>query len=68
MVRKFIWWCERWRGLTWMGAGTGGIAPEGPHIYKKDGWYYLMIAEVHFHRFALQLEPDSSHPRRVAPA
>ncbi|KAG9231933.1 beta-xylosidase [Amylocarpus encephaloides] len=25
--------------------GTGGSAPEGPHIYKKDGWYYLMIAE-----------------------
>ncbi|EJU05923.1 hypothetical protein DACRYDRAFT_127580 [Dacryopinax primogenitus] len=23
--------------------GTGG--PEGPHIYKKDGWYYLLIAE-----------------------
>lgn len=26
-------------------AGTGGRYPEGPHIYKKDGWYYLMIAE-----------------------
>ncbi|ROW08257.1 hypothetical protein VMCG_03282 [Cytospora schulzeri] len=25
--------------------GTGGIAPEGPHIYRKDGWYYLMAAE-----------------------
>lgn len=25
--------------------GTGGRYPEGPHIYKKDGWYYLMIAE-----------------------
>lgn len=25
--------------------GTGGLAPEGPHIYKKDGYYYLMIAE-----------------------
>lgn len=25
--------------------GTGGLAPEGPHHYKKDGWYYLMIAE-----------------------
>ena len=20
-------------------------APEGPHIYKKDGWYYLLAAE-----------------------
>jgi alpha-N-arabinofuranosidase len=25
--------------------GTGGWSPEGPHLYKKDGWYYLMIAE-----------------------
>ncbi|KAI0149481.1 glycoside hydrolase family 43 protein [Xylariaceae sp. FL1272] len=25
--------------------GTGGVWPEGPHIYKKDGYYYLMIAE-----------------------
>lgn len=25
--------------------GTGGIAPEGPHVYKKDGWYFLLITE-----------------------
>lgn len=25
--------------------GTGGRYPEAPHIYKKDGYYYLMIAE-----------------------
>lgn len=25
--------------------GTGGLAPEGPHIYFKNGWYYLLIAE-----------------------
>ncbi|KAF8996040.1 beta-xylosidase [Cyathus striatus] len=25
--------------------GTGGLAPEGPHVYKKDGFYYLMLAE-----------------------
>lgn len=25
--------------------GTGGASPEGPHMYKKDGWYYLLIAE-----------------------
>ncbi len=29
---------EIWRG-------TGGIWPEGPHLYKKDGRYYLVIAE-----------------------
>ncbi|KUJ07197.1 uncharacterized protein LY89DRAFT_767043 [Mollisia scopiformis] len=25
--------------------GTGGSSPEGPHIYRKDGYFYLMIAE-----------------------
>lgn len=25
--------------------GTGGRCPEGPHMYKRDGWYYLLIAE-----------------------
>jgi len=25
--------------------GTGGRYPEAPHIYKINGWYYLMIAE-----------------------
>ncbi len=25
--------------------GTGANNPEGPHLYKIDGWYYLMIAE-----------------------
>ena len=29
---------EIWRG-------TGLRHPEGPHIYKKDGWYYLLISE-----------------------
>jgi xylan 1,4-beta-xylosidase len=25
--------------------GTGGVWPEGPHLYKINGWYYLVIAE-----------------------
>ena len=25
--------------------GTGGRYPEGPHIYKHEGWYYLLISE-----------------------
>jgi alpha-N-arabinofuranosidase len=25
--------------------GTGGRYPEGPHLYKIDGWYYLLISE-----------------------
>lgn len=29
--------------LIW--EGTGGRHPEAPHIYKKDGYYYLVIAE-----------------------
>ncbi len=32
-ARKDIW------------SGTGGCAPEGPHLYKKNGWYYLLISE-----------------------
>ncbi len=26
-------------------AGTGERCPEGPHILKKDGWYYIILAE-----------------------
>jgi hypothetical protein len=26
-------------------AGTGLSAPEGPHLYRIDGWWYLLIAE-----------------------
>ncbi|MBX3427152.1 MAG: glycoside hydrolase family 43 protein [Pirellulales bacterium] len=29
---------EIWRG-------TGGVWAEGPHLYKRDGWYYVLIAE-----------------------
>lgn len=29
----------------WGGAQVDAWCPEAPHIYKKDGWYYLMIAE-----------------------
>jgi alpha-N-arabinofuranosidase len=27
------------------GEVRGAHNPEGPHIYKKDGWYYLLISE-----------------------
>ncbi|OAA62684.1 glycoside hydrolase family 43 protein [Niveomyces insectorum RCEF 264] len=30
---------------TTIWTGTGGLAPEGPHLYRKDGYYYLLIAE-----------------------
>lgn len=25
--------------------GTGGVYPEGPHMYKRNGWYYILISE-----------------------
>ena len=28
-----------------LGTGLGGRYPEGPHLYKKDGYYYMMLAE-----------------------
>jgi beta-xylosidase len=31
-----------WRNI-WN--GTGGLAPEGPHIYYKDDYYYMLAAE-----------------------
>ncbi|PSN70780.1 beta-xylosidase [Corynespora cassiicola Philippines] len=30
--------------------GSGDKVPEGPHIYKKDGYYWLLIAEGGTHR------------------
>lgn len=36
----------------WGGSQVLAWCPEAPHLYKKDGWYYLMIAEggtEHFH-------------------
>lgn len=29
--------------LVW--GGTGGRFPEAPHVYKKDGFYYLLLGE-----------------------
>ncbi|KAJ0424007.1 glycosyl hydrolase [Aspergillus carlsbadensis] len=31
--------------VSYLWNGTGGVYPEGPHLYKKDGYYYLLIAE-----------------------
>jgi beta-xylosidase len=31
--------------LTPIWNGTGLPSPEAPHMYKKDGWYYLLTAE-----------------------
>lgn len=31
--------------VLWEGALVDAVWPEAPHIYKEDGYYYLMIAE-----------------------
>ena len=31
--------------FTLLSKGCGGAAPEGPHIYFENGWFYLMLAE-----------------------
>lgn len=57
--------------LIWK--GTGGRYPEGPHIYKKDGWYYLLISEggtEHAHMITIArskniygpYQPDPNNP------
>jgi alpha-N-arabinofuranosidase len=41
--------------------GCGGSSPEAPHIYKKDGWYYLLLAEggtEYGHRVTVQRATD----------
>lgn len=48
-------WCQEFdienfclvgeRHDIWNSALHDAASPEAPHIYKKDGWYYLIIAE-----------------------
>ncbi|MCL1842747.1 MAG: glycoside hydrolase family 43 protein [Defluviitaleaceae bacterium] len=33
------------RYVIWHSALKNAVWPEGPHIYKKDDWYYLLISE-----------------------
>jgi len=51
--------------------GTGGRYPEGPHIYKKDGWYYLLISEggtEYAHRITIARSRDIYGPYLGNPA
>lgn len=44
------------RHIIGMGSQINSYSPEGPHIYKKDGYYYLMIAEggtEHYHAITI---------------
>ena len=36
---------EKYTKTTLISYGCGGRYPEAPHIYKKNGYYYLMLAE-----------------------
>lgn len=47
------------------GALKGAAAPEGPHLYKRNGWYYLMIAEggtEHFHAVTVSRSRSLTEP------
>lgn len=50
---------------AWHGALRHVEWPEGPHIYKKDGWYYLMISEAgtgHYHAISIARSKSLSEP------
>ena len=52
------------RHYLWRGC-CGGVWAEGPHIYKRDGWYYLMISEggTSFdHAMAIAISSDITGP------
>lgn len=50
--------------------GTGGTFPEGPHTYKINGCYYLMIAEggtEYGHKVSIAKAPTVSGPYTACP-
>lgn len=50
---------------AWHGALKNVEWPEGPHIYKKDGWYYLLISEAgtgHEHAVSIARSKDLTKP------
>jgi beta-xylosidase len=45
----------------WNSALRNAASPEAPHIYKRNGWYYLLIAEggtEHYHSVAVARSRD----------
>ena len=47
------------------GALKGAASPEGPHIYKRNGWYYLLIAEggtEHYHAVTISRSRSLHEP------
>lgn len=56
------------RQVLW--SGTGGLFPEGPHIYKVGKWYYLMIAEgttFHYHSITIARSENLFGPYEGCP-
>lgn len=54
--------------LVW--EGTGGSYPEGPHIYKRKGFYYLIVAEggtAYGHMVTLARSKNIYGPYQSAP-
>lgn len=52
------------------GAAKNATSPEGPHIYKRDGWYYLLIAEggtEHWHAVTVSRSRDIRGPFEQCP-
>lgn len=50
---------------AWHGALRQVEWPEGPHIYKKDGWYYLLISEAgtaHHHAVSVARSKSLAEP------
>ena len=50
--------------------GTGGIFPEGPRMYKRNGFYYLLIAEggtLHFHTTSIARSENIFGPYNSSP-
>jgi alpha-N-arabinofuranosidase len=50
--------------------GTGGIYPEGPRLFKRDGWYYLLIAEggtLHNHTTSIARSANVTGPYLSSP-
>ena len=57
--------------VLWEGALKNAVWPEGPHLYKKDGYYYLMIAEggtEHNHSVTMARSKEITGPYEGNPA
>lgn len=55
---------------AWHGALRHVEWPEGPHIYKKDGYYYLMISEAgtgHHHAISIARSKSLFEPFEGCP-